>query len=114
MKQISGFVLVKETNSPVPNLVVMAYDSEKSMQAIMAKRREENDLSFEDLGKRIGSVLTGPDGKFILKSEELEFQGNESRPDLLILILAPEDIQGIDDPFPLPPERRVLYISGGS
>ncbi len=111
MKQISGYVLVKETNSGVPNLVVTAYDSEKSKQEIAANHRAKNDFSLGDLGKRIGSVLTDQDGKFILKSEELEFQGNESRPDLIIVIFAPEDIQEIDKPFPLPPEQRVLFIS---
>lgn len=111
MKQISGYVLVKETNSGVPNLVVAAYDSEKSIQEIIANRRAKKDSYHEDLGKRISSVLTDQAGKFILKSEELEFQGNESRPDLLIVIFAPEDVQDIDEPFPLPPEQRVLYIS---
>src|SRR5206468_12951748 len=111
MKQICGYVLVKETNSGVPNLVVTAYDCEKSIEEIIADHREKNGASLEKLGKRIGSVLTDQDGKFTLKSNELEFQGNESRPDLLIVILAPEDIQGIDDPFPLSQEKRVLYMS---
>ena len=35
MKRIYGSVLVKETNSGVPNLVVVAYDSEKTMQDII-------------------------------------------------------------------------------
>jgi hypothetical protein len=111
MKQICGYVLVKETNSGVPNLVVTAYDCEKSIEAMIADRREKNGASLEKLGKRIGSVLTDQDGKFTLESNELEFQGNESRPDLLILILAPEDIQDPESPFPLLPEQRVLYVS---
>lgn len=111
MKQISGYVLVKETNSGVPNLVVTAYDSEKSIQEIVASRGNERGFSLRDVGKRIGSVLTDQDGKFVLKSEDLEFQGNESRPDLLIVIFAPEDIQNMEEPYPLPPGQRVLYIS---
>src|SRR5207249_3509965 len=63
------------------------------------------------LGKRIGSVLTDQEGKFTLASEDLEFQGNESRPDLVILVFAPEDVQKLEEPYPLPPEKRVLYIS---
>ena len=47
----------------------------------------------------------------MLKSEDLEFQGNESRPDLLIIIFAPEDVQDVKTPYPLPPEERILYIS---
>jgi hypothetical protein len=111
MKQIYGYVLVKQTNYGVPNLVVTAYDSEKSLEELRANKSEEGSFSLENLGKRLGSILTGKDGKFVLQSEELEFQGNESRPDLLIVIFAPEDIQTVDNPFPLPPEKRVLYVS---
>src|SRR6266508_3896534 len=111
MKQISGYVLVKETNSGVPNLVVTAYDSKKPIQEIIAGDANRRNLTLKDLGKRIGSVLTDQDGKFILKSEDLEFPGNESRPDLLIIIFALEDIQKMNEPYPLPPEERVLYIS---
>jgi len=111
MKQISGYVLVKETNSGVPNLVVTAYDTEKSIQEIMGVSPAGGALLLWNFGKRIGSVLTGQDGKFILKSEDLEFPGNEARPDLLLIIFAPEDIQNMNAPYPLPPEERVLYIS---
>src|SRR5213080_848800 len=111
MKQIYGYVLVKQTNYGVPNLVVTAYDSEKSQEELRANNSKEGSFSLENLGKRLGSILTGQDGKFVLQSEELEFQGNESRPDLLIVVFAPEDIQAVDNPFPLPPEERVLYIS---
>jgi hypothetical protein len=81
------------------------------MQALQARDSDNKCFSLANFGKRIGSVLTQQDGKFILKSHDLEFQGNESRPDLLIVIFAPEDIQTIDNPFPLPPEKRVLYVS---
>jgi hypothetical protein len=111
MKQIYGRVLVKETDRGVPNLVVTAYDSEESIQAWQARDSGNQCFSLADLGKRIGSVLTQQDGKFMLKSHDLELQGNESGPDLLIVIFAPEDIQTVDNPFPLPPEKRVLYIS---
>jgi hypothetical protein len=111
MKQISGYVLVKETNSGIPNLIVTAYDSEKSIREIMGGRQNKEGFSHGDLGKRIGSVLTDQNGSFLLKSEDLEFQGNESRPDLLIIIFAPEDVQDVKTPYPLPPEERILYIS---
>jgi hypothetical protein len=111
MKQISGYVFVKETNFGVPNLVVTAYDSEKSIREIVGGDLGSKNFSLGDLGKRIGSVLTDQAGNFILKSEDLEFQGNESRPDLLIIIFAPEDIQNLETPYPLPPEERILYIS---
>jgi hypothetical protein len=109
MKSISGYVLVKETGAGISNLVVAAYDAEKAFQGA-----GEPGLSaqlFQQLGKRIGSVLTDLEGRFVLASEELEFQGNESRPDLSLVIFAPEDVQGIEQPYPLPPENRVLYVS---
>lgn len=111
MKQIFGYVLVKETNVGIPNLVVAAYDSEKSMQEIVASRRAKKDFSPDDLGRRISSVLTDQSGKFTLNRNELEFQGNESRLDLLIVVFAPDDVQNIDEPFPLPSEQRILYVS---
>jgi len=111
MKQISGYVLVKESNSGIPNLIVTAYDSEKSIREIIGERPNKEGFSLGDLGKRIGSVLTDHNGNFRLKSEDLEFQGNESRPDLLIIIFAPEDVQNVKTPYPLPPEERILYIS---
>jgi hypothetical protein len=111
MKKISGYVLLNETNSGIPNLMVTAYDSEKSIREIMGDRTNMEGLSLRDLGKRIGSVLTDPDGGFTLDGEDLEFQGNESRPDLLIIIFAPEDVQDLNAPYPLPPEERILYIS---
>ena len=58
MKQISGYVLVKETNSGIPNLIVTAYDSEKSIREIIGEQPNKEGFSLEDLGKRIGSVLT--------------------------------------------------------
>lgn len=110
MKKLSGYVLLKETGSGVPNLVVTAYDSENSISAIR-DQFNNNDFRIEGLGKRLGSVLTDQEGRFALSSEDLEFQGNESRPDLLIIVFAPEDPQDIEQPYPLPAEQRILYIS---
>lgn len=120
MNKIMGFVLVKETNIGIPNLVVTIYDSEKEMGDIIPDLANKEDkrnptiaLKTERLGRRMGSCLTNKDGKFVLESKELQFEGNESRPDLLLIVFAPEDIQDEKDPFPrpLPPEKRILYIS---
>jgi hypothetical protein len=114
MKKIHGRVLVKETNAGVPNLVVSAYDSESSMQDILTGHRIGKGFApntIAQLGRRIGSVLTDQNGDFAIGSDDLQFQGNESRPDLLIIIFAPEDIIDPQRPYPLPPESRILYIS---
>ena len=108
MKAVSGLVLVRETGAGVPNLVVAAYDCERTAPDEAGGLSLQTVLQF---GKRIGSVLTNQEGRFVLTGEELEFQGNESRPDLLLVVFAPEDIQGLEEPYPLPPERRVLYVS---
>jgi dsDNA-binding SOS-regulon protein len=110
MKKLSGYVLVLETNSGVPNVLVTAFDSEQSIQEITANYNKKR-FSLTALGKRIGSVLTDENGKFMLTAEDLEFEGNELRPDLLVVVFAPEDIKKIDEPFPAPPEERILYIS---
>ena len=111
MKQISGHVLVKETNLGIPDLIVAAYDSGRPIRESLRRGPDGKGLSLQDAGRRIGSVLTEPDGRFVLTSEDLEFQGNEQRPNLLIIVFAPEDVQGLDMPYPLPPEERILYIS---
>ncbi|MDD2716164.1 MAG: hypothetical protein PHW04_09735 [Candidatus Wallbacteria bacterium] len=115
MKKIYGRVLVKESNAGIPNLVIAAYDSDRTTQGIASisslNLRESMPESLGHLGKRIGSVLTNQDGVFAFSSDELDFSGNETRPDLLIVVFAPEDIRDVKRPYPLPPEQRILYIS---
>lgn len=109
MKKISGYVLVKETNAGVSNLLVTAYDFGKSSDNYTVRKS----VSAESLreGRRIGSVLTRHDGFFVLPTEDLEYQGNESRPDLVLTVSAPEDVLEVEDALPAPPERRLLYMS---
>ncbi len=113
MKTIYGRVLVKESNAGVSNLVVAACDSERGIQNISAVPVTDNASAplTERLGKRIGSVLTGQDGTFTFSFDDAHFTGNDVRPDLLIVVFAPEDTQGPTNPYPLPAEQRVLYIS---
>lgn len=66
---------------------------------------------FKQLGKRIGSVLTDQNGSFTFDLDELHFQGNEERPDLVIVVFAPEDVHQMTRPYPWPPEKRILYMS---
>src|SRR5262249_44656902 len=108
MNKLTGYVLVKETNVGIPNLVVAVFDSERTLASSSG---EKGTFSFSDCGKRIGSVLTDRDGRFSLQREGLEFQGNEARPDLVLVVFAPEDVGDPDHPVPLPPAKRVLYVS---
>jgi len=111
MKKIHGCVLLKETNTGIPNLVVAAFDSELRSPITRNESRMLTALAIDQLGKRIGSVLTDSDGKFLLTHEDLKFEGVESRPDLIIAVFAPEDVKDLKNPHPLSPEERLLYLS---
>jgi hypothetical protein len=109
MKLISGYVLVQDSSAGVPNLVVSAHDARETAASPPAERNIFG--LVQQLGRRLGSVLTDSNGRFVLTGEDLQFQGNEARPNLLLTVSAPEDVQKADRPIPLPPEERLLYIS---
>lgn len=111
MKSIQGIVLEKETNVGIPNLVVAAFDSELVRRDAQKGKLEIYQLPVDEFGKRIGSVLTDRDGRFLLTAEDLQFEGVESRPDLILAVFAPEDVQDINIPSPLKPEKKILYVS---
>jgi hypothetical protein len=109
MRRLSGRVVVKETNSGIADLVVAAYDAnlesaEAVLDAIESKGRD-------NFGRRITSVITDGQGAFCISGDDLQFSGNESRPNLLLVVFAPEDVQSAAKPFPLRPDKRILYIS---
>ena len=109
MKQLSGYVLVKETGVGVQNLVITVYDARDVAHATLEQRRSVP--LTEQLGRRLGSVLTDSEGRFLLSSEDLEFDGNEARPNLSVAVFAPEDVQSLKSPLPLPPDERLLFLS---
>jgi hypothetical protein len=109
MKRISGLVLVKESGVGIPNLVVAVFDSDLTIEDI--RKQEPSATLLRRAGKRISSVLTDAAGRFSLSTENLEFPGNEARPDLLLMVLAPEDVQDMQRPYPLPVDERTLYMS---
>ena len=113
MKKIHGKILLKETGEGIANLVIAAFDSEMPWKEILSLRdlRKEGKFDIGKLGKRIGSVLSDREGRFLLNQEDLQFEGVESRPDLILAVFAPEDILDIDDPFPRSAEDRLLYVS---
>ena len=108
MRKVSGYVLIKESGTGVPNLVVSGYDSKADINEL--RRARGNDF-ISKLGRCIGSILTDANGRFVLGSEDLDFTGNEARPNLVIAVFASEDVQSLDNPFPLSPEERILYVS---
>jgi hypothetical protein len=46
-----------------------------------------------------------------MAGDDFGIPGHESRPNLLVAVFAPEDVQSASHPFPLPPEKRILYVS---
>ncbi|MGL5081930.1 MAG: hypothetical protein ACRC8A_10635 [Microcoleaceae cyanobacterium] len=65
-------------------------------------------------GERLGSVLTDVNGRFELAFEDSDFEQREliKRPDLVLLVMAPEDTQP-KKPFniPEPSAERILHYS---
>jgi hypothetical protein len=110
VRKILGYVLAKDTNAGLQNLIVSAYGRENSDDRLReAPPLQDGILPTANLGNRIGSVLTNQDGWFILESKELG--PSESPTDLVVVVYAPEDVQDVQRPYPLPPEERILYIS---
>ncbi len=107
INQISGKVILKETKSGNPvalgiqNALVVLYDvdpetrPEEILVNLTTTSAAINNArsGLGGLGDRIGSVLTGADGSFSLSYEDSEFRirnEGEKRPDLLLLVFAPE------------------------
>ena len=114
MVSIHGLVLVKESNAGIPNLVVRVYDSSVTMRDLITDHPSKNIFEppfIEKWGKRIGSVLTDAKGTFSLSKENFPAESGESKTHLLLVVFAPEDVQDMKQPFVLPPEQRILYIS---
>ncbi|HEY0670143.1 MAG TPA: hypothetical protein VGD22_18325 [Sphingobacteriaceae bacterium] len=111
MEKIIGRVLVKETSAGIANLVVAAFDYDVPKKDQPVDNNAANVFDINKLGKRIGSVLTDSEGRFILTKVDLNFDGIETRPDLILVIFAPEDIEDKGNYFPLAPEKRLLYVS---
>lgn len=124
MNKISGRVVLKETGLGIPDLLVVIHDvdpgtsPEESLPATgassgTARARTPNvaraaaSNADKSLGDRLGSRLTSTTGAFDFEYEDAEFKirnAEEKRPDLLLLVVAPEE-PGADE------AARVLYTS---
>jgi hypothetical protein len=120
MIKISGFVVLQNKNAAVsnkgiPRLVVAVYDPEKPLTELIKDHKVENGFAaglMQHLENRIiRSVLTDEHGKF--QFEDLKIEGNKEKPDLIIIVFAPEDVIDINNPVPKSPEKRILYLSTG-
>jgi hypothetical protein len=108
--KLAGRVLIKETNQGIPNLLVVAYDAAGDTAAQVLKAAADGRGS-DAFGRRIASLVTDEEGAFSISGDALGCSGHEPRPNLLLVVFAPEDVQSAARPYPLPPEKRVLYLS---
>jgi hypothetical protein len=100
---ISGEVVEKETGLGIPDLLVVVFDvdprtkpEEEIVGTLPVDGRPDTTTVTHSAppGDRLGSVLTGADGSFELTYEDAEYRirnPDEQRPDLLLLVMAPED-----------------------
>lgn len=121
--RVTGLILVKETRAPVANVVVELFDlegwkdpeqsdatgreGEPRSARIDPRRALGEDLAGLEQAKRLGSCLSDGSGRFLIQPQASDLalgKRSESRPDLLMLILAP------DEPG-LGLAKRVLHLS---
>jgi hypothetical protein len=114
MNSISGKVVLAETGIGIPDLLVVIHDVDPGTEpeealpgGVITDSIARVAPASRGIGDRLGSRLTHADGTFSFEYEDDEFRvrnPEEKRPDLLLLVLAPEG-PGIDD------SKRILYTS---
>lgn len=103
MNTIKGKILTKETQTGIPNLLVVIYDidartANEPAESFVDERTNPNPINLNYFwtkinGDRLGSVITDANGEFSLSYEDNEFMRDkkETRPDLILFVLAPEE-----------------------
>jgi hypothetical protein len=112
---IAGKVLLKETGVGLPDLLVVIYDLDPGVRSDEEFRDVTGRETQPNLGDRIGSVLSLQDGSWSLNYEDPEFRilnPNEKRPDLQLMVLAPEDADSDKPPVVLF-SSKLLRINSG-
>lgn len=119
MNKVCGKILLKETNAGIPDLLLEIYDVDpntKPEEAIATPLAggiavlpgiSTGVPPLQLIGDRLGSVLTDPGGCFNLEYEDAEFRrrnSQEQRPDLLLIVRAPDEMDGN-------PSSRILHVS---
>ena len=117
MNKVSGKIIVKETGVGISNLLIIVYDldPDSNIDEIFRASTSSANTDFWDRfrGDRIGSVLTSPSGEFELSYEdgEIQEQNEKKGPDLILLVMAPEEPQIINQCTPQSPQNLMLYCS---
>lgn len=107
MNTVSGEVLLKETNVGVPRLLIEIYDigSRKQPAAPVGKaggkasakqsQKANGRAQPNQFGDRLGSGMTGLDGSFEIKYEDVnppQPNRKAQRPNLLLIVRSPEEM----------------------
>lgn len=95
LNSIKGKVVLKESGIGIPDLLVIIYDLDPGT-------RPEEELNSQQLGDNLGSILTSNDGSFLLNYDDVEYRirnPTEKRPDLLLMVLGPEDSDSDSPPM---------------
>ena len=107
-REIFGRVIVTESGSPIPNLMVTllqtdAGGSESSSLDLVAEQIFQPAMAHV----RLGTAITDQQGAFELM---LEVQPDDDRPDVVLLVMAPLT-SVMAGSTPLPPQDRLLHFS---
>ena len=99
--RVFGRVQVRETSRAVAGLVVAVFDRDPSQRPPIEQLPPSELFSGTNVGNRIGSTITDADGSFELTYDVEDFRtATERRPDLVVVVLAPEDQLTVDRAFP--------------
>ena len=118
---INGKVVLKETGAGIPDLLVVIYDVDHGVRSDETFSEEGARSTIMPatlptiLGDRIGSILSLQDGSWSLSYEDPEFRTlnpNEKRPDLQLMVLAPEDADSDKPPIVLFSSKLLRVNSG--
>lgn len=120
---LSGKVLLKETGAGIPDLLVVIYDLDPGVRPDEAfpgappidRTAPISAPGATPLGDRLGSILTASDGSWSLTYEDVDFRRanpSESRPDLQLFVLAPEDADSPNPPIVLF-DSKVTRVNSG-
>ena len=117
---VCGKILLKETGIGIPDLLIEVYNvehhfkSEATISFIHGQDQQRLVNISQDFWQnfpadRLGSVTTDENGKFELVYEDSDFQHQEEegkRPDLVVFVMAPEELEAAPCP-------QILHISCG-
>ena len=118
LNTITGRVILKESGTGIPDLLVVLFDLDpgaRSDDLFEPSGASAQPTLVPVLGDRIGSVLTGQDGSWSLIYEDADFRllnQDEKRPDLHIMVLAPEDGDSENQPAILF-SSKLLRVNAG-